>query len=62
MDDIERINFTKLEQEFMRIYRKHGYLSSDLQDDLLALFDTIEELRDKQDKIRELAYTLAEKL
>ena len=62
MDDIERINFTKLEQELMKIYRKHGYLSSDLQDDLLALFDTIEELRDKQDKIRELAYTLAEKL
>lgn len=62
IDKIEKVNFTRLEQEVMKLIRKHADNNKDLEDDLHSLIEVIQEERSHHDEIRSLAFTLANKI
>ncbi len=62
IDKIERVNFTKLEQEVMDIVRKHCKGDDELSKDLFQLISSIDAERAKNEDIRALAFALANKL
>lgn len=61
---IEKVNFTKLEQEVVELLRKHcnNNENKELENDLFTLISSIQEQRSKLDDIKSLAFELANKI
>jgi len=62
INKIESVSFVKLNQEVMRIIREHAKEGSELEKDLYALTNLIDNERKKNEKIKELAYFLSNAL
>lgn len=61
-NNIEKVSFVKLSQEVNKIIRTHAKEDSELENDLYALLELIDQEQVKYDKIKSLAYELAGKL
>jgi hypothetical protein len=63
-DQVEKLSFTPLTQEVMRIIRIHcrENENKELEKDLFQLIESIEKTQEKHDKVKELAFVLANKL
>lgn len=61
-ENIEKVDFTKLEQEVMSILMKHASDNKELESDLFHLIDSIKCERKKLDEIKSLTYNLASKI
>ncbi|GIN67018.1 hypothetical protein J41TS2_24390 [Bacillus sonorensis] len=59
LNKIESVSFVKMNQEVMRIIREHAKKDSELEKDLYALIELIDNERKKSEKIKELAYFVA---
>lgn len=62
LEKVEKINFTKLEQEVMNLMSKYGDGNKELEADLFLLHSSIEKERQKKDAIKSLAFDLANKI
>jgi len=62
INKIESVSFVKLNQEVMRIIREHAKEGSELEKDLYALTNLIDNERKKNEKVKELAYFVANAL
>ena len=62
LDKVQKVNFTKLQQEVMKVIRKYGSNNDELENDLMILIKLIDEERDKNDTIKSLAFDLANKI
>lgn len=62
LDKVEKVNFTKLQQEVMKLIRKYGSDNAELEKELLELINIIDLERDKNDTIKSLAFDLANKI
>lgn len=62
LDEVKRVNFTRLEQEAMRLIRKHAQNNKELEKDLFSFIEMIQEERRHNDDIRSLAFDLANKI
>lgn len=61
-NDINKVNFTKLEQEVMSIIRKYGNLDEGLENDLYNLIESVKKEQETNDQIKTLAFVLANKI
>ena len=62
VNELQKVNFTKMEQGIMELIRKYGDNNKDLEADLFQFIETIQEERRKADDIKSLAFLLANKL
>lgn len=61
-EHVEKMSFTPLTQQVMEIIRTHCKDNKELEKDLFDLIKSIEKVQDKQEKIKELAFVLANKI
>lgn len=59
---IEKVSYTKIAQDIMKLIRKHGDENKELEKDLFELIKVVESEQRKADDIKELAFILANKI
>ncbi|WP_079709816.1 hypothetical protein [Paraliobacillus ryukyuensis] len=61
-NNVEKVDFSRIQQNMMMILREHAESGSDLEKELSKVIDMINEEQNKSAKIKELVYELAAKL
>lgn len=62
LEKVQGVDFTRLEQEVMRLVRKHCVDNEELEKDMFELLKMIEEERGDSEDIKSLAFVLANKI